>query len=112
MVPLGLDISAGAERALISEPSSETGRSRTARSQAAGKTMKAMQTHKFGGPEELCFEDAPEPQVQAGQVRIRVRAVGINPADLVRLAGRFPGLPLPYIPGTDVCGEVEDVGAG
>ena len=74
--------------------------------------MKAMRAHKFGGPEELCFEDAPEPQVQAGQVKIRVRAAGINPADLVRLAGRFPGLALPYIPGTDVCGEVEEAGAG
>jgi NADPH2:quinone reductase len=74
--------------------------------------MKAMRAHKFGGPEELCFEDAPEPLVQAGQVKIRVRAAGINPADLVRLAGRFPGLHLPYIPGTDVCGEVEEVGAG
>ena len=74
--------------------------------------MKAMRAHKFGGPEELCFEDAPELQVQAGQVKIRVRAAGINPADLVRLAGRLPGLVLPYIPGTDVCGEVEEVGAG
>jgi|SRR5579863_557220 len=74
--------------------------------------MKAMRAHEFGGLEELCFEDAPEPQVQAGQVKIRVRAAGINPADLVRLAGRFPGLALPYVPGTDVCGEVEEVGAG
>jgi len=74
--------------------------------------MKAMRARKFGGPQELCFEDAPEPQVQAGQVKIRVRAAGINPADLVRLAGRFPGLALPYIPGTDVCGEVEEAGAG
>jgi len=74
--------------------------------------MKAMRAHKFGGPEELSLEDAPEPQVQTGQVKIRVRAAGINPADLVRLAGRFPGLALPYIPGTDVCGEVEEVGTG
>jgi NADPH2:quinone reductase len=74
--------------------------------------MKAMRAHQFGGPEQLRLEEAPDPQVQAGQVQIRVRAAGINPADLVRLSGRLGTLPLPYIPGTDVCGEVESVGAG
>ena len=74
--------------------------------------MKAMRAHQFGGPELLRLEHAPEPQVQAGQVLIRVRAAGINPADLVRLSGRLGTPPLPYIPGTDVCGEVEEVGAG
>src|ERR1700740_2918441 len=74
--------------------------------------MKAMCAHQFGGPEQLKLEDAPEPQLQAGQIMIRVRAAGINPADLVRLSGRLGSPPLPYIPGTDVCGEVERVGAG
>jgi len=74
--------------------------------------MKAMRAHQFGGPDQLKLEDAPEPQAQAGQVIIRVRAAGINPADLVRLSGRLGSLPLPYIPGTDVCGEVESLGAG
>jgi len=74
--------------------------------------MKAMRAHQFGGPELLRLEDAPDPQVLAGQVQIRVRAAGINPADLVRLSGRLGTPPLPYIPGTDVCGEVEAVGAG
>src|SRR5215475_6137740 len=74
--------------------------------------MKAMRAHQFGGPEVLRLEDAPDPQVQAGQVQIRVRAAGINPADLVRLSGRLGTPPLPYIPGTDVCGEVEVLGAG
>jgi NADPH:quinone reductase len=72
--------------------------------------MKAMRAHQFGGPELLRLEDAPDPRAQGGQVQIRVRAAGINPADLVRLAGRLQQLPLPYIPGTDVCGEVEAVG--
>lgn len=74
--------------------------------------MKAIRAHQFGGPEQLRYEDAPDPQVQAGQVQIRVRAAGINPADLVRLSGRLGTLALPYIPGTDVCGEVEAVSAG
>jgi NADPH:quinone reductase-like Zn-dependent oxidoreductase len=74
--------------------------------------MKAMRAHQSGGPELLKLEEAPEPQVQAGQVMIRVRAAGINPADLVRLSGRLGSPPLPYIPGTDVCGEIERLGAG
>jgi len=74
--------------------------------------MKAMRAHHFGGPEQLRYEDAPDVQPQAGQVQIRVRAAGINPADLVRLSGRLQPLTLPYIPGTDVCGEVEAVGNG
>lgn len=74
--------------------------------------MKAMRVQQFGGPELLRFEDAPDPRAQPGQVQIRVRAAGINPADLMRLSGRLQPLPLPYTPGTDVCGEVESVGAG
>jgi NADPH2:quinone reductase len=74
--------------------------------------MKAMRAQQFGGPEQLRLEDAPEPPVESGQVMIRVKAAGINPADLVRLSGRLQPLKLPYIPGTDVCGEVEAVGAG
>ncbi len=72
--------------------------------------MKAMRAAEFGGPENLRLEDAPEPELRDGHVLIRVRATGINPADLVRMSGRYPQrLPLPYIPGTDVAGEVEAV---
>jgi NADPH2:quinone reductase len=74
--------------------------------------MKAMRAHQAGGPELLRLEDAPDPEPQAGQVCIRVRAAGINPADLVRLSGRLGSVPFPYIPGTDVSGEVEKLGAG
>jgi NADPH:quinone reductase-like Zn-dependent oxidoreductase len=74
--------------------------------------MKAMRAHQFGGPEQLRLEDAADPQAQAGQVVIRVKAAGINPADLVLLSGVLRSVPLPYIPGTDVCGEVESCGAG
>ena len=74
--------------------------------------MKAMRADKFGGPEELKLVEATEPKPAAGQVRIRVHSAGINPADLVRLSGMFPGLTLPYIPGTDVSGEIDAVGEG
>ncbi len=72
--------------------------------------MKAMRAAQFGGPENLRFEDAPEPALRDAHVLIRVKATGINPADLVRMSGRYPQrLPLPYIPGTDVAGEVEAI---
>lgn len=78
-----------------------------------GNTMKAMRAPQFGGPELLRLEETPDPQLKDGHILIRVKATGINPADLVRLSGRYPQtLPLPYIPGTDVAGEVEAVGTG
>ena len=51
--------------------------------------MKAMRAHQAGGPEQLRYEDAPEPSPGDGQVLVRVRAAGINPADLVRLSGKL-----------------------
>ena len=75
--------------------------------------MKAMRLAEFGSPDKLRLEEAPDPELRDGHVRIRVMASGINPADLVRMSGRYPKpLPLPYIPGTDVAGEVEALGAG
>ena len=74
--------------------------------------MKAIRADRFGGPEELKLVETAEPKPAAGQVRIRVHSAGVNPADLVRLSGMFPGLALPYIPGTDVSGEIDAVGEG
>ena len=54
--------------------------------------MKAMRAHQAGGPEQLRYEDAPEPSPGDGQVLVRVRAAGINPADLVRLSGKLAPL--------------------
>lgn len=78
----------------------------------AFRPMRAMRADKFGGPEELKLVEAAEPKPAAGQVRIRVHSAGINPADLVRLSAMFPGLALPYIPGTDVSGEIDALGEG
>lgn len=75
--------------------------------------MKAMRLAVFGSPERLCLDEAPEPELESGHVLIRVAAAGINPADLVRMSGKYPQqLPLPYTPGTDVAGVVEARGAG
>lgn len=76
--------------------------------------MKAILVREFGTPEVLVLGDAPEPSPGPGQVLIRVHACGVNPADTYIRAGGHRRSPkvLPYIPGTDVAGVVEGVGAG
>lgn len=45
------------------------------------ETMKAIRQHAFGGPEVLRYEDAPRPTLKAGELLVRVHAVGLNPPD-------------------------------
>jgi NADPH2:quinone reductase len=74
--------------------------------------MKAIRAHRFGGPEVLQLDDVPEPAVAAGQVLVRVHAVGVNPYDTYMLGGNYATKPpLPYSPGADAAGVVESVGA-
>jgi NADPH:quinone reductase-like Zn-dependent oxidoreductase len=80
------------------------------------KTMKAVRLHEFGGPEVLRYEDAPMPEMNAGEVLVRVHAVGLNPPDWYLREG-YKALPpewrpkgaFPLIPGTDISGVVEAV---
>jgi len=78
------------------------------------KQMKAIRQHQFGGPEVLRHEDAPMPELQAGEVLVRVHAVGINPPDwYLRDGYRMlppewqPQVAFPVILGTDVSGVIE-----
>ncbi|PWC37678.1 NADPH-quinone reductase [Azospirillum sp. TSO35-2] len=78
--------------------------------------MKAVRLHTFGGPEVLVYEDAPKPELQPGDVLVRVRAVGLNPPDwYLRDGYRMlppewrPQVSFPLIPGTDVSGVVAAV---
>jgi NADPH:quinone reductase-like Zn-dependent oxidoreductase len=73
--------------------------------------MKAVRMHQFGGPDVLQFEDAPEPQAGPGEIRIRVIAAGVNPADWKMRENARSGLSLPSIPGLDVAGVVDQAGA-
>src|SRR5439155_20122443 len=81
---------------------------------AVQTTMKAIRIHRFGGPEALQYEDTPRPEPAAGEVLIRVQAASINPVDWKIASGtyqsRFPVV-LPYTPGRDFSGIVEEVGA-
>ncbi len=86
--------------------------------QAAGQqnesTMKAVRYHAYGGPEVLRYEDAPRPAPGEGEVLVRVHAAGVNPVDWkIRQGGfKMPGQSFPQIPGFDLAGTVEAVGAG
>lgn len=73
--------------------------------------MKAIRVHKFGGPEELQFEEIPPPQPAPGQVLVRVHAAGVNPVDTYIRSGAYAAKPiLPYTPGKDAAGVIEAVG--
>ncbi|WP_127754286.1 NADP-dependent oxidoreductase [Devosia sp. 1566] len=78
--------------------------------------MKAVRLHAFGGPEVLMYEDAPRPDVQPGEVLVRVHAAGLNPPDWYLRDGYRalppewrPNASFPLILGTDVSGVVEAV---
>ena len=75
--------------------------------------MKAVVITRHGGPEVLRVEERPEPAVRPGEVRIAVRAAGINFADLMARSGIYPDAPSPpCVVGYEVAGEVESVGEG
>jgi len=73
--------------------------------------MKAIRVREFGGPEVLRLEDVPTPHPGPEQVVVRMHAVGINPVETYIRAGKYARLPeLPYTPGNDGAGVVEQVG--
>ena len=72
--------------------------------------MKAIRVSEFGGPEVLKLQDVPDPRPDSGQVLVRVKAAGVNPVDTYIRAGAYARKPnLPYTPGMDAAGVVEDV---
>ena len=75
--------------------------------------MKAVTITSFGGVDALEIRDvADAPEAALDRVRVRVRAAGINRADILQRLGRYPAPPgYPQeIPGLDFAGEVESVG--
>ena len=75
--------------------------------------MRAVVITKHGGPDVLKVEERPDPPVNAGEVRIAVRASGVNFADLMARSGVYPDAPKPpSVVGYEVAGEVESVGDG
>lgn len=73
--------------------------------------MKAIQYTRFGGPEVLEVGELPDPHPGPGQVRIAVRAVGVNPIDWKMRAGMMGG-DLPQTTGREAAGVVDELGEG
>jgi len=77
--------------------------------------MKAVVYRHYGGPEVLEYTDVPDPKLSHNSVLVRVRAAALNPADHLLQAGlgeSHTDAWFPVIPGWDVAGVVEQVGAG
>jgi NADPH:quinone reductase-like Zn-dependent oxidoreductase len=74
--------------------------------------MKAIVFSQHGGPEVLKYTEAPEPAIRPNEVLVRVKACALNHLDLW-VRGGIPGvpIPLPHIPGSDVAGEIAQIGA-
>jgi NADPH:quinone reductase-like Zn-dependent oxidoreductase len=71
--------------------------------------MKAVRIHEFGGPEVLKYEDIPDIQPRKDQVLVKVKACALNHLDLFIRKG-LPGIKLPHINGSDVSGDIVEVG--
>ncbi|MFG2046499.1 NADP-dependent oxidoreductase [Micromonospora sp. NPDC048935] len=77
--------------------------------------MRAVGLLRYGGPEVLRVVELPTPHAGPGEVRIRVRAAAVNPADTLIRAGMTPvrlrGTD-PLLPGLDIAGTIDEVGPG
>lgn len=77
-------------------------------------TMTAIGLWEFGGPEVLKTLTLPAPHAGTGTVRVRVRAAGINPTDVMlrdgRLAEYFKDAQRPFVPGMDIAGTIDELG--
>ncbi|HYL45773.1 MAG TPA: alcohol dehydrogenase [Candidatus Limnocylindrales bacterium] len=72
--------------------------------------MKAVQVPKAGGDFEIVEREIPQPG--PGHVRIRVLACGVCHSDVFTKDGLFPGISYPRVPGHEIAGVIDDVGAG
>ncbi len=75
--------------------------------------MKAIVAQEFGGPEVLQLEELPDPEAGAGQVRVKVHAIGVNPFDTyMRTRHLCDQAAAALLPGADAAGVVDRIGAG
>jgi NADPH:quinone reductase-like Zn-dependent oxidoreductase len=75
--------------------------------------MRQIWITKAGSPEVLVVKEAPDPEAKKGEVRVRVRASGINFADLLARVGLYPDAPkIPCVVGYEVSGTIDQVGEG
>jgi D-arabinose 1-dehydrogenase-like Zn-dependent alcohol dehydrogenase len=81
-----------------------------ATSKVAAAPMRAVQIPKAGGDFEMVEREIPEPG--PGQVRIKVQACGVCHSDVFTKEGYWPGIQYPRVPGHEVAGVIDELGAG
>jgi zinc-binding alcohol dehydrogenase/oxidoreductase len=74
--------------------------------------MKAIVLRGTGGPEQLKYEDFPDPTAAVGEVVVRLETAALNHRDVWVRRGLYPGIQLPIIPGSDGAGVIIEVGEG
>ena len=75
--------------------------------------MRAMVVRRYGPPEVFEIKEVPDPQPKPGEAVIRVKAIGVNFADLLQRMGIYPGAPKPpFVPGIEIAGVVEKISEG
>lgn len=75
--------------------------------------MRAVVCKELGGLDALGVEELAVPEPGAGEMRLRVRAAGVNFADLLMIKGQYQDRPpLPFVPGMEIAGQVESHGPG
>lgn len=73
--------------------------------------VKAIRVNQFGDVDQLHYEDVPLPELQSGEVLVKVKATGLNFIEIYQRRGWYPQK-LPFIPGNEFAGVVESVGQG
>jgi NADPH2:quinone reductase len=73
--------------------------------------MRAIRIHETGGAERLQWDEVPVPEPKAGEVRIRVEAVGVNFIEIYQRSGLY-SIPLPGVLGLEAAGAISAVGPG
>src|SRR6202050_1044137 len=72
--------------------------------------MRALVVRRYGPPEVFEARQVPDPQPKPGEVLVRVKAIGVNFADLLQRMGLYPDTPKPpFVPGLEIAGVVEKV---
>lgn len=76
--------------------------------------MRAVVIRQSGGPEVLAVSEVPEQEPGRGEVKVRIKATGVNRADLLQRMGHYPSPPdaPPDIPGLEYAGVIDSVGPG
>jgi len=75
--------------------------------------MRALVVRRYGPPNVFELQHLPDPQPKPGEVLIRIKAIGVNFADLMQRMGIYPGTPKPpFVPGLEIAGVVEKIATG